>query len=353
MKKKIISIVGARPQFIKLAPLSVLINKEFRQIIIHTGQHYDFNMSKYFFDELNISKPDYFLNVGSGLHGEKTAEMLYKVEQILIKEKPSLVIVYGDTNSTLAGILAASKLFIKSIHIEAGLRSFNKNMPEEINRIVADHVSDYLFAPTKIAIKNLEKENLLTKSFLTGDIMVDSLKIALNKSFKSQVLEKYSFKKNSYYLLTLHRPYNVDNHNVLSSVLNNLGKTKSQIVFPIHPRTQKMLKNYKIKLPPNFILIDPIGYIDFVTLQKNAQKIITDSGGIQKEAYILKKPCITLRSETEWIETVKAGWNLLINPTTNFNYHKIIDEFWPETKHKILFGQKVANRMFEIIKNLL
>ncbi len=351
MKRKIISIVGARPQFIKLAPLSSVLRKEFKEIVVHTGQHYDYNMSQSFFEDLEIPYPDYFLEVGSGNHGVQTGEMLIKIEQVLLKEKPDLVIVFGDTNSTLAGALAASKQLVKTIHIEAGLRSFNKVMPEEINRVVADHVSDLLFAPTHTAMANLEAENLLHKSYNTGDIMVDSLNRAVERSKLSNIIDKLSLNNTDFYLLTLHRPYNVDNSSTLAGILTELGKISVKIIFPTHPRTMKIITDNNIQIPFNVLTIEPAGYFDFIALQKHSQKIITDSGGVQKESYILQKPCITLRSETEWIETVSSGWNLLINPVEEIDYSKKIEEFWPVTKHQMLFGENVAYRMFEIIKN--
>lgn len=335
----------------KLAPLSVFMREEFQEIVVHTGQHYDYNMSQSFFEELRIPRPSYFLEVGSGTHGVQTGEMLIKLENVFLKENPDLVIVFGDTNSTLAGALAASKQLIRTIHIEAGLRSFNKVMPEEINRVVADHVSDFLFAPTSTAMTNLEAENLLNKSFFTGDIMVESLKTAVERSKRSTLIDKYSLKKSLYYLLTLHRPYNVDNSSILSRILTELGKINIKVVFPVHPRTLKILQDNNIKMPANFLPIEPAGYFDFIALQQYSQKIITDSGGIQKESYILKKPCITLRSETEWVETVKSGWNLLINPINDTDYYKRIEEFLPESEHKSLFGENVAYSMLEIIRN--
>ncbi|RJP70485.1 MAG: UDP-N-acetylglucosamine 2-epimerase (non-hydrolyzing) [Ignavibacteriales bacterium] len=349
---KILSIVGARPQFIKLASLSKKLKQFHDEIIIHTGQHFDKEMSDLFFKELEISKPDYNLEINSGNHGEQTGRMLIEVETVVLKEKPDIVIVFGDTNSTLAGALVASKLHIPAIHIEAGLRSFNRNMPEEINRIIADHTSDYLFAPTQIAIKNLCAEDLSSKSYLTGDIMVDSHRSAMLKVQDDESLFKYSINKNNYYLLTLHRPYNVDNPALLNRILFELGKLNGKIVFPVHPRTNNIINQNNIIIPSNFIITKPLGYLDFVSLQSNSYKIITDSGGIQKEAYILKKPCITLRSETEWVETVNAGWNLLINPSIESYYAEKIESFSPSLKYENIFGENVTTKMIEIINNI-
>jgi UDP-N-acetylglucosamine 2-epimerase len=296
----------------KLAPLSRQIRKSFTEIIIHTGQHYDSNMSKTFFDELGIPKPDYNLGIGSGSHGEQTGKMLQEIEKVLIKESPDMIIVYGDTNSTVAGSLASAKLHIPTAHVEAGLRSFNKEMPEEINRIVTDHISDLLFAPSKVAMENLKKENLSEKAYYTGDIMYDcTLYYKKIAETKSKILQKMGLIPEKYYLVTLHRPYNVDEIEKTKIIVEALNQLKLPVVFPIHPRTQKMFKKFDIDLNETIKTIPPVGYLDFLILEKNAKKIITDSGGIQKEAYYLKTPCITMRPETEWIETLEFGWNVL------------------------------------------
>lgn len=351
-KKKIISIAGARPQFVKLAPISRILKKEYNHVIVHTGQHYDKNMSDFFFKDLKIPDPKYHLGIGSLSQAGQTALMMVEIEKTLLTEKPLLVIVYGDTNSTLAGSLAAAKLNIKSVHVEAGLRSFNRSMPEEINRIVSDHTSDYLFAPTANAVMNLKNEGLIEKTFLTGDIMTDSINESINISKKnSDVLKKIN--SDNYYLLTLHRPYNVDDIDNLEIILRELDRIGKEIIFPFHPRTQKILNNRKQVRFRNIKFFPPFGYLDFLVLQKNAQKIITDSGGIQKEAYILKKPCITLRSETEWIETVETGWNMLINPHTENNFSKKIESFHPGNKQKNIFGKNAAEKMLKIINEIV
>jgi len=310
---KIISVVGARPQFIKLAILSKELRENHNEIIIHTGQHYDDNMSRYFFEEMQIAKPDYNLNIGSGSHGKQTAEMLIGLEDIFLHQQPDVVITFGDTNTTLATGLAATKLNIPVAHVEAGLRSHNREMPEEINRILTDHISDYLFAPTLTAMENIKSENLYGKPFLVGDVMYDSLlyygKIA---DQKSRILNNLKLKQKEYILLTLHRPYNVDNIQKLQNIFSALKQTKRFIVLPVHPRTCKMIESTNTIIPENISIIEPLGYLDFIFLQKHSEKIITDSGGIQKEAYLNGIPCITIRPETEWIETVKAGWNVLV-----------------------------------------
>ncbi|RNC83336.1 MAG: UDP-N-acetylglucosamine 2-epimerase (non-hydrolyzing) [Balneola sp.] len=352
--KKIISIVGARPQFVKLSPLSKILREDFNEIIIHTGQHFDENMSKVFFEELDIPLPDYNLGVGSGNHGWQTAQMLIEIEEVLIKERPDLVIIFGDTNSTLAGILASSKLNIDTVHIEAGLRSYNMEMPEEQNRIVSDHLSNHLFAPSKTAVANLKKEGLYEKAYLTGDIMVDSVlnNVELAKE-KSKVVYDLELTPDEYYLVTLHRPYNVDDPDSLKNILSELGKLGHKVIFPVHPRTRKIIEKNKLSIANNIRLINPQGYLDFINLQKNSLKIITDSGGIQKEAYILNKPCITLRSETEWLETVESGWNLLITDAGSSMFSEDITGFQPLGEQEKVYGENVANRMKDIIHDMI
>jgi UDP-N-acetylglucosamine 2-epimerase (non-hydrolysing) len=349
---KIISIVGARPQFIKLASLSKELRKYHNEIIVHTGQHYDFELSKIFFTELMIPDLDINLEVGSASHGAQTGEMLRRIEKILIKEKPELVIVFGDTNSTLAGSLAATKLHIKIAHVEAGMRNFDKEKPEEINRIVTDHISDILFAPTKTAINNLKNEGIEKNVHLVGDIMYDGLlEIKYIADKKSKILNKLKLKNKTYILLTIHKQKNTNNRERLEKIVNAITSLNETIVFPAHPRTLKYLKKYNLDdniKNSNVKIIKPLGYIDFIKLLKNSKKVITDSGGIQKEAYILKIPCITLR-ETEWIETVKEGWNIVVD----INVNKIIEcvnNFNPKKDQKKFLGDGHAcKKIVEII----
>ena len=349
---KIFSIVGARPQFIKLAPLSkALVVSAHQEFIVHTGQHYDYAMSEKIFTDLGIRKPDIHLEVGAGNQTVQITEMMLKLETAMLEKKPDAVIVFGDTNSTLAGALIAAKQNIPIIHIEAGLRSYNRTMPEEINRIITDHVSSYLFAPTQTAIDNLNKEGLGSNSFLTGDIMVDTMKnsIAIAKK-KSTVIGDLNLQNKNYNLLTLHRNYNVDDVVVLEHILNQLEDIEEQIIFPVHPRTKKMLAE-TYTMPKNIKVIGPQGYLDFIALEQAATRIITDSGGIQKEAYLLRKPCITLRSETEWVETIVEKWNLLINPASN-NIAEQILNFVVPAKQNNIFGGDVTSKMVTIINNI-
>ncbi|MCD4798580.1 MAG: UDP-N-acetylglucosamine 2-epimerase (non-hydrolyzing), partial [Methanosarcinales archaeon] len=314
MKDKIASIVGARPNFIKCAPLSREIRKEFNEVIIHTGQHYDYEMNKVFFEELNIPEPDYHLDVGSGSHGYQTGEMIKRIEEVLLKEEPDLVLVYGDTNSTIAGALAASKLHITVAHIESGLRSYDKSMPEEINRILTDHCSDILFCPTETSADNLKREGVMNGVHLTGDVMVDALKENIKIAEKKErILDEIDLKSKEYYLATIHRAENTDDFERLENIVDAFCEI-GNLVFPCHPRTEKCLKGFGLwdRLVENTRVIRPVGYLDMLMLEKNARKVLTDSGGVQKEAYIFKVPCITLRDNTEWVETVEDGWNVLV-----------------------------------------
>ena len=312
---KIISIVGARPQFIKCAPVSHELRKKHKEILVHTGQHYDPEMSDIFFEDLQIPKPDYHLDVGSGPHGKQTGAILERTEQVLLKELPDLVIVYGDTNSTLAGAIAAAKLHIPVAHVEAGLRSFDRTMPEEINRVVTDHVSNLLLCPTQTAVDNLKKEGITRGVHLVGDVMVDALRHnASIAEKKSHIIHKLGLTTGNYFVATVHRPANTDEQKNLTAIIAAFKESGKTVVFPVHPRTKKYLTAYGLwdSLPGNIRCIEPLGYLDMLHLMKHAKKILTDSGGIQKEAYVMGIPCITLRENTEWIETLKGGWNVLV-----------------------------------------
>jgi len=319
MRKKIVTVVGARPQFIKAFALSRALkdDADFEEILVHTGQHFDDNMSAVFFSELEIPPPRYHFSVEAGAQGAVTGQMLSAVEGVLLKEQPAAVIVYGDTNSTLAGALAASKLRIPVVHIEAGLRSFNRAMPEEINRVVADHVSDVLFCPTSTAITNLAREGITNGVHRVGDLMYDATLIATPIAERSsKILETHNLTPGAYGVATIHRAGNTDDRAALARVLDFVAveAKKQPIVFPVHPRTVAAMKN--AGLDPNrdgIRVIAPVGYLDMCKLLHHAAIVLTDSGGVQKEAYFHRVPCVTLRDETEWTETVENGWNRLWN----------------------------------------
>lgn len=308
-KMKIVVVVGARPQFIKHAAFELEAKKYFELVTIHTGQHYDQNMSQVFFDELKISPPSYLLDIRSGDHGYQTGKMMIEIESILKNEKPDIVLVYGDTNSTLAGALVASKLKIKVAHIEAGLRSYNRDMPEEINRVLTDHISSFLFCPTQQAVTNLKNEGINNKVFMVGDVMCDMIRIAK----ENQMIVSREDKGN-YFFATIHRPYNTDDPERLMYILNSLNRLSLKVILSLHPRTKNFLLNQNIQLSSfsNIEFIPPVSYFESLSLQDNSKAVITDSGGMQKEAYLLKRKCITIRSETEWIETLSNNWNTLV-----------------------------------------
>ena len=351
MKEKIISIVGARPNFIKCAPLSKEIRKEFNEVIIHTGQHYNYEMNRVFFEELDIPEPDYHLDVGSGSHGYQTGEMIKRIEEVLLKEEPDLVLVYGDTNSTIAGALAASKLHIKVAHIESGLRSYDKSMPEEINRILTDHCSDILFCPTETSVENLKREGITNEVHCTGDVMVDALKKNIKiAEKKAMILDEMDLKPKKYYLATIHRAENTDDFKRLKNIVDAFCEI-GNLVFPCHPRTEKYLKGFGLwdRLVENTKVIKPVGYLNMLMLEKSARKVLTDSGGVQKEAYIFKVPCITLRDNTEWVETVEDGWNVLVGADEE-KIVKGVNQFEPGNKQRNVFGEGDASeKITEII----
>lgn len=349
-KKRIITIIGARPQIIKSSALSRAIRNSFsdeiEEIIVHTGQHYDDNMSNVFFEEMEIPKPNYNLNVGSGSHGAQTAKMIEGLEKIFLDEKPNAVVIYGDTNSTIAGAIAAAKIHIPIVHIEAGLRSYNKSMPEEINRISADHMSTLLFSPTKTGISNLEKEGFSLEInpkatidkpnvYLCGDIMYDnSIYFSSISNQKSTILHNLSLGGDDYILCTIHRDSNTDIPQNLNAVFKALvtiqEKSGLKIILPIHPRTKGKMNDLlelglkeKLDSNSNFLIIPPAGFLDIIALEKNARLVITDSGGLQKEAFFFEKPCVILREQTEWVEIVENGNAILAGS----DYNKIISAF--------------------------
>jgi UDP-N-acetylglucosamine 2-epimerase len=388
---KFVDIVGARPQFIKLAPILLAVqrhnqdhpNNHVQEVLIHTGQHYDYEMSQVFFDNFGLKSPDYHLGVGSGTHAYQTAEVLKKIEEVLLKEKPDIVMVYGDTNSTLSGALAAAKLHIPVAHVEAGLRSFNRRMPEEINRVLTDHVSSLLFCPTETAVTNLRKEgfsrmldggNLVSSKPLNcsfcddyinnpfvvniGDVMYDSvLQYSELAGRSSGILEDLGLSAKSYVLATVHRAENTDNPERLRDIFLGLAKVAAcgiPVIVPLHPRTRKALSGLsQDALGSSLKIIDPVSYLDMILLEKNARVILTDSGGVQKEAFFFKVPCVTLRGETEWVETVETGWNVLVGcdpegiARAALNSNKGAEGIWP-------YGDgRTAAKIIEILSSAL
>lgn len=355
MKKKILTVVGARPQFIKAAPVSRELRKRFNEVLVHTGQHYDIQMSRIFFRELGLPKPDYNLNVGSDTHAVQTGKMLMELEKVILKERPNMVLVYGDTNSTLSGALVTTKLNnIPLIHVEAGLRSYNWNMPEEVNRVLTDQMSEILLCPTETAVKNLKKEGARGGIHNVGDVMYDAVLhntgLALEKS---KILKKLKVEPKSYALCTIHRAENTDDRKRLTAIFRALADSGQIIILPLHPRTKKFLENYHLlskKLEHNVKIIDPIGPLDMLALEKNAKLIITDSGGVQKEAYFMEVPCVTLRNETEWVETLKHRNNMLVGA----DYEKILKTLKSKRRfrgsRKQYFGNgDAAKKIVEII----
>ncbi|MCC6499786.1 MAG: UDP-N-acetylglucosamine 2-epimerase (non-hydrolyzing) [Anaerolineales bacterium] len=310
---KIISIVGARPEFIQATPVSRALRKNHHEILVHTGQHYDYKMSQTFFDELGIPAPDYNLEVGSGSHAGQTAEILVRFEEVVQQEKPDIVIIRGDTNSTLAGALVASKLHIPVVHIEAGERSYDRRMPEEINRLVADQLASAYFCVSQTAVKQLAREGITDNVFWVGDVMLDAN--LANRPLarrNSTILSDLQLAPGSFGLVTVHRAANTDDPARLANIVTALNQVGETVVFPVHPRTRGALEKLDAQFAENVRVIEPVGYYDMMALEENARIIATDSGGVQREAYFMQKPCLTLRDETEWTETVRVGWNKLV-----------------------------------------
>lgn len=349
---KIVSIVGARPEFIQATPVSRALRERHQEILVHTGQHYDYLMSQTFFDELGIPAPDYNLEVGSGSHAQQTAEILIRLEQVLLKEEPDWVIVRGDTNSTMAGALAASKLHIPTAHMEAGERSFDRRMPEEINRLVSDCVTDLHLCASQAAVQRLAAEGIISSVYWVGDVMLDAM--LQNRSIahrKSDALSRLDLQPGHYTLVTVHRAANTDDPLRLKQIVKALNRAGETIVFPAHPRTRQALKRIEVDIAPHIKLIEPVSYFDMMVLEDNARLIATDSGGVQREAYFLGIPCLTLRDETEWIETVHAGWNKLVGAET-----AAIVQAWfsfaPPVERPPIFGDgRAGQQVAQIIEN--
>ncbi|MCG3208471.1 MAG: UDP-2,3-diacetamido-2,3-dideoxy-D-glucuronate 2-epimerase [Anaerolineae bacterium] len=351
---KIISIVGARPEFIQATPVSQALraNGAHHEILVHTGQHYDYLMSQTFFDELGTPAPDYNLEVKSGSHGQQTAVMLARLEEVFTAEKPDLVIIRGDTNSTLAGAVVASKMGIPLAHIEAGERSFDRRMPEEINRIISDSVADIHFCASQTALKNLAAEGITRSAHWVGDVMLDA--VLANRHIaarNSTILQKLEVEPGQYALVTVHRAANTDDPQRLEAIVTALNIVAETVIFPAHPRTRAALQKINASFEPNVRVIDPVGYFDMLTLEDNARLIATDSGGVQREAYFLKKPCLTLRDETEWTETVSAGWNKLVGVQPD-EVGRAWFDFSPPAEQPPIFGDGAAGkRIGEIISS--
>jgi UDP-N-acetylglucosamine 2-epimerase len=343
MPLKVVTIVGARPQFVKAAAVSRQLRKHHREVLVHTGQHYDYQMSGVFFDGLDMPQADVNLGVGSGSHGSQTGGMLKGIEDVLVAERPDWLLVYGDTNSTLAGALAASKLCIPVAHVEAGLRSFNRRMPEEVNRVVADHLSDVLLCPSQTAVDNLAAEGIVRNVHLVGDVMLDVLNWARQRAdaISGDLLRRLGMSPGSYLLATVHRSENTDDPSRLAQIADAFNSIGEPIVFPIHPRARKVLEASQLRFAPHVQLIDPVGYVDMVALAGSARMILTDSGGLQKEAYWLGVPCVTLRNETEWVETVDAGWNVLAGSDAR-SITEAVSSFTPAGVKPELYGDGSA-----------
>lgn len=352
---KIVTVIGARPQFIKASLMSLnFLKKNINEVIVHTGQHFDTNMSEIFFDEMEIPKPKYNLNIKSLTHGAMTGRQIEEIEKILFKEKPDWLLVYGDTNSTLSGALAAAKMNIKIAHVESGLRSFNKNMPEEINRLVTDHLSDILFVPSLNAENNLISEGISKEKIQNvGDIMYEtSIFFSKLANKKSKILKKLNLKKKGYVLSTVHRQENTDSKERLHDIFTGLSYSKLPVFFPIHPRTMKKVKDYNLVVEKNINFLPPLGYLDMILLQKNANLIVTDSGGIQKEAYFYNVPCLTLRDETEWTELVETGANFLCGSNVN-KIKSYINKKFKEINHQNFYGDgKTSSKVINFFKQI-
>lgn len=349
--KKILTVLGARPQFVKSGPVSAALAGRTHEVMVNTGQHYDYEMSDVFFRDLSLKEPEYNLNIGSGPHGAQTGAMMQRVEEVMLAEKPDIVLVYGDTNSTLAGALTAAKLQIPVAHVEAGLRSFNRAMPEEINRVLTDHVSALLFAPSPTSSRQLASEGIAKGVHVTGDVMYDAtLRYAPIASRLSPYPKLLNLDPGEYYLCTVHRAENTDDGEKLRQIFGALNKLRMPVVLPLHPRTKKKIREFDISPGSNVHMIDPVGYIDMLQLLQGSAVVLTDSGGLQKEAYYLGVPCVTLRSETEWVETVEAGWNSLAGHERSDIAEAVAAAMKPKGERPELYGDgNAATRIAAIL----
>jgi len=359
---KILTVVGARPQFIKAAAVSRVLRQKHKEILVHTGQHYDANMSDIFFNELEIPRPNFNLGIGSGTHGRQTGEMIIKIEEILISERPDTVLIYGDTNSTLAGALAASKLLIPVMHVEAGLRSYNRVMPEEQNRVLTDHLASWLFCPTDTAVFNLKKEGITQNVYNVGDVMCDALEFYKGLSQKKYnktlgesleyIIKNDITLKDKWYLATIHRAENTDGEQNLSQILAAFEQLDAPVIFPVHPRTKGLIKQLDAQNGyQNIHFVEPVGYLYMLYLMSNAIKVVTDSGGLQKEAYLLGIPCVTVREQTEWVETLHGGWNVLADAKTDDILQKVLHVRADTAMRADYYGDgHAAQRICEIVQ---
>jgi UDP-GlcNAc3NAcA epimerase len=335
---RILTVVGARPQFIKAAPVSRILRSKHDEYLLHTGQHYDDAMSDLFFRQLEIPAPDRNLEVGSGPHGAQTGAMMAGIEAASQEYRPDWILVYGDTNSTLAGALVGAKLHVPVAHVEAGLRSYDRHMPEEINRVVADHVSTLLLCPTEVAVTNLGREGIAAGVRMVGDVMYDAFEQNLDRAHKTgTILSDLGIEAGAYHLLTVHRAENVDQPERLGEILRGVAASGKPTIFPVHPRTRAAMQSAGVAPGANTRLIDPVGYLEMLILEESAEVVVTDSGGVQKEAYFAGRPCVTLRLSTEWTETVAAGWNVLVG-TDAAAIAEAMAGFRPAADRPPLFG---------------
>lgn len=348
---KVFTVVGARPQFVKAAVLSrAFLAHDIEEVLVHTGQHYDNDMSDVFFNELSIPQPSYNLAVGGGTHGQNTGRMLEKLEELMVTEKPDWVLVYGDTDSTLAGALAAAKLHIPIAHIEAGLRSFNRRMPEEINRVLTDHVSSLLFCPTKLAEENLLNEGVSARKIhVVGDVMYDATVFYLNRAKKPSWFDAGGFEVNNFILCTVHRAENTDSEIRIKNIMSGLGSSKLPVILPMHPRTRKKLDSLSISIPDRVRVVSPVGYLEMNWLEANCRLIATDSGGVQKEAYFHKKYCVTLRNETEWVELVEKGTNVLVGDSAEKIENAISSSIAHDFSELIYGSGDAASKIIDVL----
>ena len=349
---KVVSVVGARPQFVKAFPVSRVLRERHEEVLVHTGQHYSESMSDVFFQELDIPTPEYNLGVGSGTQGEQTGRIVTRFGELVEREDPDTVVVYGDTNSTLASAVVTAKTDARLAHVEAGLRSYNREMPEEVNRELTDHVSDLLFAPTRRGVENLRKEGV-GNVHLTGDVMYDAIRWARSRAAEhSTVLAANDLADDEYVLATVHRAGNTDDPDRLGAIMGALCELDREVVFPIHPRTMECLDEYGLRerVESSITLIDPVGYLDFVRLLDGAERVATDSGGVQKEAFFLDTHCVTLREETEWVETIDAGWNVLVGADREAITRELTAPVSLPEKPELYGDGDAAERMVELIE---